>query len=228
MRGLQEALTNTRRHSSAQKVIVRLRVKEEELVTEVIDDGQGCGVEMIPVVGLESMCERAAGIGAKPQIDSQAGNQSAATGNCTAEGISALENPSTPTRVMLVEDQIDVRYLMAALLGRQADLEVVAQAGSLAGARSHAATVKFDVAILDLGLPDGNGADLIAELRRARPGTEILILTASRDPKNLEKAAEASADEILDKFAAPGEVIGAIRRIRSGESPMPFDTTERT
>jgi DNA-binding NarL/FixJ family response regulator len=40
------------------------------------------------------------------------------------------------TRVMLVEDQTDFRRLMAALLGRQADLEVVAQAGSLAEARA--------------------------------------------------------------------------------------------
>jgi two-component system response regulator DesR len=121
------------------------------------------------------------------------------------------------TRVMLVEDRDDFRHLMAALLGRQADLEVVAQAGSLAEARSHAATVKFDVAVLDLGLPDGNGADLIAELRRASPGVGVLILSASLDSTNLEKATEASANEILDKLAASDEILGAIRRVRAGE-----------
>ena len=46
---------------------------------------------------------------------------------------------------------------MVALLDRQPDLEVVAQAGSLVEAREHAAMVSFDVAVLDLGLPDGTG-----------------------------------------------------------------------
>jgi DNA-binding NarL/FixJ family response regulator len=114
---------------------------------------------------------------------------------------------------MLVEDQADFRHLMATLLGREADLEVIAQAGSLAEARRHAATVGFDVAVLDLGLPDGNGADLIAELRKASPSVGVLILSASLDSKNLEKATRAGADEMLDKLAAPCEVLEAIRRI---------------
>ncbi len=123
------------------------------------------------------------------------------------------ENSFIRIRIMLVEDQVDFRHLMATLLGRQADLEVVAQAGSLAEARRLAATAEFDVAVLDLGLPDGNGADLIAELRRASPRVGVLILSASLDAKNLKKTTEAGADEMLDKLASPGEVLGAIRRI---------------
>ncbi len=116
-------------------------------------------------------------------------------------------------RVMLVEDHADFRHLITTLLGRQADLEVVAQAESLAEARRHAAAVGFDVVVLDLGLPDGNGADLITELRKASPGVGVLILSASLDAKNLKKANDAGADEMLDKLVAPGEVLGAIRRI---------------
>jgi len=119
---------------------------------------------------------------------------------------------------MLVEDQADFRRLMLAWLAREPDLEVVAQAGSLAEARSHAAAVSFDVAVLDLGLPDGNGVNLIAELREANPGATVLVLSASLDPTSLEGAADAGADEILDKFATPGEVVGAIRRLGTGEA----------
>ncbi len=118
---------------------------------------------------------------------------------------------------MLIDDQADFRRLMAALLGRQGDLELVAQAGSLTEARDHVAVVRFDVAVLDLGLPDGNGTDLISELRRANPVAAVLVLSASLNPKNLENATEAGADEILDKFATPGEVVGAIRRLGTGE-----------
>jgi DNA-binding NarL/FixJ family response regulator len=118
---------------------------------------------------------------------------------------------------MLVEDRADFRHLMSALLGRQPELKVVAQAGSLAEARRHTTSVKFEVAILDMGLPDGNGADLIRDLRAANPGVAVLVLSASLDPENLEWATEAGADEILDKFAERDEILGAIRRIRAWE-----------
>ena len=124
---------------------------------------------------------------------------------------------ATRVRVLLVEDQADFRRLMVALLARQPDLEVVAQAGSLSEARRHAETVMFDVAVLDLGLPDGNGADLISDLRGTNPDAAVLILSASLDSASLEKAAEAGADEIMDKLATPGELVGTRRRLGTGE-----------
>ena len=80
------------------------------------------------------------------------------------------EGPATPTRVMLVDDHLDFRELLAALLEGQPDLEVVAQAGSMAEARVAAAAARFDVVVLDLGLPDGNGADLVAGVAAAGRG----------------------------------------------------------
>jgi DNA-binding NarL/FixJ family response regulator len=105
---------------------------------------------------------------------------------------------------------------MTDLLGLEPDLEVVAQAGSLAEARGYASMASFDVAVLDLGLPDGNGADLIAELHEANPSAAVLVLSASLDARNVERATEAGADEILDKLANPSEVVSAIRRLGSG------------
>lgn len=65
-------------------------------------------------------------------------------------------------RIMLVENRADLRHLMAALLGREPDLDVVAQAGSLAEARRRAASLRLDVAVLDLGLADGSGSFSVA------------------------------------------------------------------
>ena len=126
------------------------------------------------------------------------------------------EQVATQTRIMLVEDQPDFRRLMVALLARQPDLEVVAEAGSLTEAREHAAEVSFDVAVLDLGLPDGSGADLISDLRGSNPDAAVLILSASLDPASLERATETGASEIMDKLSTPGELIGAIRRLGTG------------
>ncbi|MDP9437178.1 MAG: response regulator transcription factor [Actinomycetota bacterium] len=127
-----------------------------------------------------------------------------------------VEGPAAPTRVMLVDDHRDFRDLMVALLGSQPDLEVVTQAGSMAEARAEAATSRFDVVVLDLGLPDGNGADLIGELREASPGGAVLIMSASLHPTNIERAMRAGADEVLDKLSPPAEVVGTVRRLGAG------------
>jgi DNA-binding NarL/FixJ family response regulator len=116
-------------------------------------------------------------------------------------------------RVMLVEDHADFRHLVARWVDREPDLEVVAEAGSLEEARRLAASVGCDVAVLDIGLPDGSGTDIVAELRELCPGSASLILSATLDPASLARAREARAEEVLDKFAGPAEVIGVIRRL---------------
>jgi DNA-binding NarL/FixJ family response regulator len=120
------------------------------------------------------------------------------------------------TRVMIVEDHADFRELMQVLLGRQPDIELVAQAGSLAEARAQAARFALDVAILDLGLPDGSGADLIADLRRDGNEVRVMVLSASLDPEGIEKARSAGADEILDKLTPVAEVLATVRRLGNG------------
>lgn len=117
------------------------------------------------------------------------------------------------TRVMIVEDHADFRDLMQVLLSNQPDIELLAQAGSLAEARDQAARFELDVAILDLGLPDGSGADLIADLRRDGNEVRVLVLSASLDPEGIEKARSAGADEILDKLTPVDEVLATVRRL---------------
>lgn len=119
-------------------------------------------------------------------------------------------------RVMLVDDHADFRRLVAAVVNWEADLEVVAQAGSLEEARGRIASVGCDVAVLDMSLPDGVGSDLIAGLREICPGSAVLILSASLDAATLARVKEAGADEVLDKFGNPAEVVGAIRQLGAG------------
>ncbi|HEV2744708.1 MAG TPA: response regulator transcription factor [Rubrobacter sp.] len=119
-------------------------------------------------------------------------------------------------RVMLVEDHADFRRLLASVVDREVDLEVVAQAGSLEEARGRMEPAGCDVAVLDMGLPDGVGSDLVAGLREACPGSAVLILSASLDASNRARAKEAGADGVLDKFGDPAEVVEEIRRLGAG------------
>ena len=116
-------------------------------------------------------------------------------------------------RVMLVEDHADYRALLEVLLICQSDIKLLAQAGSLAEARDHAAKLKFDVVVLDLGLPDGHGEDLIADFRWSNPDVGVLVLSASLDPLGIEQATRLGADEIMDKLDPLEEVLSSVRRL---------------
>jgi DNA-binding NarL/FixJ family response regulator len=116
-------------------------------------------------------------------------------------------------RVMHVEDHANFRDLMRSLMNSQSDMEVVAQAGSLDEARVQIASSEIDVAVLDLSLPDGNGLDLIPELRQANPDVGVLILSANLDPAGPERAPGTGADEILDKLAPVEAVLDSVRKL---------------
>ena len=123
---------------------------------------------------------------------------------------------TTPIRVMLVEDHIAFRQALAFLLSREPDLEVVAQAGSLAQARQALVEGRLDVAVLDLALPDGAGSDLIGELRRRDPDVSIVVLSATMGPGDLDEAAKAGADAVLDKIESLPTITREVRRLGGG------------
>jgi DNA-binding NarL/FixJ family response regulator len=76
---------------------------------------------------------------------------------------------------------------------------------------------RADVAILDVGLPDGVGIDLIPELRAVNSEMPVLVLTASRDPAVLTRAIEYGAGAVLDKMTHLGQVAESVRRLLAGE-----------
>jgi DNA-binding NarL/FixJ family response regulator len=121
--------------------------------------------------------------------------------------------------VLLVEDHTTVREAMAAAFEREPDLRVAGQAGTLAEAREMLANV--DVAVLDLGLPDGFGADLIPDLRAANHKAQALVLSADPDRAHTARAVDCGAAAVLDKTVALHDVVVAVRRLRAGEMLIP-------
>lgn len=126
----------------------------------------------------------------------------------------------SPIRLLLVDDHAVFRQPLAFMLDREPDLNVVAQAGSLAEAREALATVAdtIDVALIDLRLPDGIGVDIVRDLRAANPEAFSLVLTADPDKLHHARALEAGASGVLSKSAQLSEIIDAIRRIQQGQS----------
>ena len=116
-------------------------------------------------------------------------------------------------RVMLVEDHLSFRQALAFFLSHEPDLEVVAQAGSLAEAREALVEGRLDVAVVDLGLPDGDGRELIGQLRRTNPGVSVVVLSAAIEPGHLDDVRRAGADAVLHKVASPSIIAEEVRRL---------------
>jgi DNA-binding NarL/FixJ family response regulator len=107
-----------------------------------------------------------------------------------------------------VEDSATVREAIASEFEADPRFEVVGQAASVAEARELLA--EADVAILDLGLPDGSGGDLIPELRSANPNARAIVLSTTYDRAMHLRAIEHGAAAVLDKVAHLGQVTQAV------------------
>jgi DNA-binding NarL/FixJ family response regulator len=111
-------------------------------------------------------------------------------------------------RIFLTEDHAAFRKALAFVLEMEPGYKVTAQAGTVADAR--AADDGFDVAVIDLMLPDGDGTEIIRDLRESNPEGRILSLSAAR---NSDRALEAGADEVLGKDVSLTSVVRAVRRL---------------
>lgn len=125
----------------------------------------------------------------------------------------AQEGIRKPVRVIVVEDSAAVREAVAFEFGADARFELVGEAATVAEARE--LLTKADVAILDLGLPDGSGADLIPELRSANPAARAIMLSTTYDRSLHLQAVEHGAAGVLDKLAHLGQVADAVSEILS-------------
>lgn len=123
------------------------------------------------------------------------------------------------TRILLVEDHASFRQALAFMFEREKEFVVTGQTGTLAEARAfiRKSRDEVDVAVVDLGLPDGDGFELIEELS-TRPDVTTLVLSASLEPARFAQAVEAGASGVLHKSAAIGEIVDAVRRLRAGEA----------
>ncbi len=122
-------------------------------------------------------------------------------------------------RVFLLDDHASFRQALAFMIEREPDMTVVGEAGSLAEARS--SLTPAEIAVVDLDLPDGNGVELVADFRAATPEGGVLILTATRDRREIARAVEAGAAGVVNKSAGVEEIIDALRRVCEGQTLMP-------
>jgi DNA-binding NarL/FixJ family response regulator len=119
-------------------------------------------------------------------------------------------------RLLLVDDHASSRQPLALLLTLALDYDEIVQVGTAAEALAVLADV--ELAIVDLGLPDGDGVALIRQMRTAAPSARVLVLTSSSDRMEAARAIAAGARGVLHKAADIDEIVTAVRAIGEGRS----------
>jgi len=132
-----------------------------------------------------------------------------------------------PLRLLVVDDHEVVRQGLVALLDRRAGFEVVAQAGSVAEAITVAALHEPDLVIMDVRLPDGSGIEACREIRAARPGTRVVMLTSYPDEEAVLSAIIAGASGYLLKQIRGRDLVSALEAVGRGESLLDSAVTEK-
>ena len=121
-------------------------------------------------------------------------------------------------RILLVDDHEVVRLGLKALIQRQPDFEVIAEAGTADEAVEKARVYKPDVAVMDVRLPGKSGIDATREIMKTLPETKIIILTSYADDELLMDAIEAGAAGYVLKQIGSDALLKALESVARGES----------
>jgi len=124
---------------------------------------------------------------------------------------------SDQLRVLVVDDHPLLRQGVVATLTSARDFDVVAEASTAAEALHLARKTRPDLVILDVGLPDRSGLEVIPEIARASPGAKIAMLTVADDSDLVVESLRAGATGYLLKGVSGAELIAAVRQIVAGQ-----------
>ena len=122
----------------------------------------------------------------------------------------------TEIRVFVADDHAVLRAGLKLLIGTQADMVVVGEAGDFPSARESILKLLPNVVVLDLSMPGGNAVQVIEDLSRDIPETRLVILTMHDDASMFRAAFTAGAAGYVVKSAADTELLTAIRTVAAG------------
>ena len=119
-------------------------------------------------------------------------------------------------RVLIVDDHAVVRSGLRLLLAAEEDLEPVGEAGNARDAIFQARSLKPDVILLDIVMPEQTGLEVLPQLKHENPDAKVLVLSMQDEPRYVREAFAAGASGYVLKEAADNEVVAAVREVAGG------------
>lgn len=127
---------------------------------------------------------------------------------------------SSQIRVALVEDDVNFQHALMEAIGAAPDMTLLGVAGTKALGLAMLDQLQADVLLVDLGLPDGSGIDVIRAAQAKCPGCNIMVSTTFGDELHVMQSLEAGASGYLLKDSAPERMVFEIRSLYGGGSPI--------
>jgi DNA-binding NarL/FixJ family response regulator len=124
------------------------------------------------------------------------------------------------TNILLLEDLPEIRAWLRALVMQVFPNAEVAESARVHDALELVSAVKFDLALIDLGLPDGSGVDVVTRLREMQPEAQSVVVTIHDDDEHLFPALQAGAFGYILKEQARELITEQLQRISQGEPPL--------
>jgi DNA-binding NarL/FixJ family response regulator len=131
-----------------------------------------------------------------------------------------MKDPAPPIRVVIIEDQGDVREGLRALVSGTAGYRVTGAWRSMEAALEGIAREVPDIALVDIGLPGMSGTDGLRILRERYPELRALVLTVYDDDERIFNAICAGASGYLLKSTAPARLLESLQDAMTGGAPM--------
>jgi DNA-binding NarL/FixJ family response regulator len=122
--------------------------------------------------------------------------------------------------ILLLEDLPQIRTWMRDLVLRVFPNAQISEAARIHDALQLVQAVKFELALIDLGLPDGSGVDVVARLRDVQPEAQSVVVTIHDDDEHLFPALQAGAYGYILKEQARELIAEQLQRISQGEPPL--------
>ncbi|HEY8224312.1 MAG TPA: response regulator transcription factor [Pyrinomonadaceae bacterium] len=132
-------------------------------------------------------------------------------------------NTDRPIRILTVDDHPLLREGIAAILGTEKELDLVAQASNGLEALEQFRTHRPDVTLMDLQMPQMNGIEAIQAIRKDFPDARIIVLTTYTGDAQAERAFKAGACGYLLKSSLRKELIETIRTVHAGKKKIPVE-----
>ena len=129
----------------------------------------------------------------------------------------SVKNKISAKRILIVDDHPMMRTGLAQLIGNEPDLKVIAEASTAGQAINLATKHRFELALLDISLPDKNGLELIKDLRSLCPELPILVVSMHDEMVYAERALRAGARGYIMKQEGGQKFLTAIRQVLGGQ-----------